>query len=416
MDLEVVRVDRTTVEMPYREVHARNMHRQWPSWKYFELCELELACGAVGHGETMLFYGWGKTEDEDVARARGENAAALMWDDSLGAGLQMALFDAVGRALGVPVHDLLGEQVTDSVPLSWWCLDMPTEDWVSECEAAVAAGYDAIKLKGRPWFDIREQLAAIADATPPSFEVDIDFNRTMLDAERALPVLEDLAAHPQVRSFEEPIHREDDAGNRRLREALDVDIAHHYSYEAPIESLAAGVCDGCILTGGATEMRNHGAVLADAGMPLWLQLVGTGITATFCAHLGAVLTAADWPAVNCHQLYEPPLLAEPFPVEDGATPVPDGPGLGREVDMDLVKELRTDIPAEKPAPTPLVETDWPDGPTVYTTSGKQLISLARDDAIPYFERGVETRVLPDDGSDRYADLRERAREAPVSED
>lgn len=392
------------------------MDRELPHWRYYEVCEVELADGSVGHGETTWFYTWERPSEEDVERALDANAAALMWDDSLGAGLQIALFDAVGRSLGVPVHELLGEQVHEEVPLSWWCLDMPTEDWVAECEAAIAAGYDAIKLKGRPWFDIREQLAAIADATPDSFEVDIDFNRTMLDAERALPVLEDLAAHPQVRSFEEPIHREDDAGNRRLREALDVDIAHHYSYEAPIESLAGGVCDGCILTGGATAMRNHGAVLADAGMPLWLQLVGTGITATFAAHLGAVLAAANWPAVNCHQLYEHTLLAAPFPVEDGATPVPDGPGLGREVDMDLVEELRTDIPEEKPAPTPLVETDWPGGPTVYTTSGKQLISLARDDAIPYFERGVETRVVPDDGSDRYADLRERARESPVFED
>ena len=52
-----------------------------------------------------------------------------MWDDSLGAGLQMALFDAVGKTLGTPAYRLLGTKVREFCPLSWWAMDMPPADW-----------------------------------------------------------------------------------------------------------------------------------------------------------------------------------------------------------------------------------------------------------------------------------------------
>ena len=58
----------------------------------------------------------------------GQNALDVMWDDSLGAGIQMALFDAVGRTAGVPVHALLGHKIHDTTPLSWWNIDTSAED------------------------------------------------------------------------------------------------------------------------------------------------------------------------------------------------------------------------------------------------------------------------------------------------
>ena len=46
----------------------------------------------------------------------GANPADLLWDDSLGAGLQQALFDVVGKALGVPVHRLMGFRRARAMP------------------------------------------------------------------------------------------------------------------------------------------------------------------------------------------------------------------------------------------------------------------------------------------------------------
>lgn len=424
MSLTVSRVDRIPIEVPFRDRQARNMARQWPAWRYFEVFEVELESGDVGHGQTMLFYTWNETTDADVTRVRGSNAVAAMWDDDVGEGLQMALFDAVGRALDVPVHELLGSRVRDSVKLAWWCNDMPAEDWVAEAELALDRGYESIKLKGRPWFDLREQVAAVCDAVPESFGVNVDFNATLLDADRAIPLLRELAAYPQVEVFEEPIPDEDVAGSRAVREAVDVPVARHYTTNMDIplhdrdtpgavEVLRRDAADGFVVTGGAETITDAGAVAAAARVPFFLQQVGTDLAAAYSLHFAAVLDGATWPSVNCHQLYAESLLDREIPVSDGRAPVPDGPGIGYEVDRDRLESLRVERPESKPSPARLIAAEWEGGPTMYFATGQEMPDLAREGGMPYYERGVTTRLVPDDGSERWQELHRRALEGPV---
>jgi L-alanine-DL-glutamate epimerase-like enolase superfamily enzyme len=414
----IERVDRHPVAVPFREVPRRHMNRELYHWRYLEVVEVELADGSIGYGETLLFYTWAETTDEDVERALGANAASLMWDDSLGAGLQIALFDAVGRSLGVPVHALLGERVRDEAPLSWWCIDMPAADWVAEAERALDSGYTSLKVKGRPWFDVREQLGALDDALPEWFDVDVDFNGTLLDADRAESLLADLRSFPQVSHVEGPLPRDDDAGHGRLTDALDLPVVLHYEALDPATALRDRLCDGFVASGGATHLRDVAAVTAAAERPFWIQLVGTGITAAFALHCGGVFEQAKWPAITCHRLYEHDLLVDSIAVSDGRAPVPDGPGLGREVDRDALERFRCEKPPERPNPPRLVESDWPDGPTVYVAEGEVnfMLEYALAGTFPYFERGATTRLVPDDGSDRWADLHARAAAEPVVTD
>ena len=150
---EITDIKRTTVKLEFRPTPRRNMDREIPHWRYTELCDVTLKCGVTGTGETLLFYTWGVTPDEAVQRVIGRSAIEMMWDDSLGAGLQMALFDAVGRAADVPVHALLGNKSNQMTPLSWWNIDTSAEDMASECNEAMRLGYMSYKTKGRPWFD-----------------------------------------------------------------------------------------------------------------------------------------------------------------------------------------------------------------------------------------------------------------------
>jgi L-alanine-DL-glutamate epimerase-like enolase superfamily enzyme len=420
--LTVEAVDRTTVELPYREVPAEHLFRTRPAWNYFEVFEVALSDGTVGHGETMLYYTWGETTDAAVDRALGRNAASLLWDESLGAGLQMALFDAVGRALEVPIHSLLGEKVRDRAPHSWWAMDMPTEDWLAECERAIDAGYTNIKVKGRPWRDVRAAFAELSERLPPWFEIDVDFNETLLDAERAVPILEELAQYPQVNIFESPIPEADLEGYRRIREAVDVDIAVHYGTSTlddrahTRDVVASEAVDGFVVSDSANGATAQGAVAAMADMRLWLQFVGTGIMTAFACHVGGVLEAAEWPAITCHQLFTETLVEEPFVVEDGETAVPDGPGLGVTVDTDAVEEYAVEAPASKPSPDRLIEVSWPDGRRMYFGNyDPQMLEAAHDGTIPFYERGVSTRLLREDESDRWQRLHERTRDGPVVE-
>ncbi len=409
--LEVEDIRRTTVRLPYREAPRRAMDRELPHWRYSEIVEVRLKSGQVGIGETLLYYTWGVTQDDDVARVLGKNAAEVMWDDGLGAGLQQALFDAVARTAEVPIHRLLGAQVHERTPLSWWNIDMPTNDLVSECREAYRMGYLSYKTKGRPWFDIWDQVEQAAKAVPEAFKIDMDFNDTLLTAERGLPILKDLERYPQIDIYETPIPQRDVAGNRAIREATRVNIALHYGTPSPEVVVREQVCDGFVIGGGARRVMQQGDFAGQVKMPFWLQLVGTGITAAYSLHFGGVLAQARWPAVNCHQLYTHSMLDRPLEVKEGQAEVPQTPGLGYDLDRDALETFRVTKPTSRPDPPRLVESVWPDGRRMYYASGGRVNFMLTEGIagkIPYYVPGVKTRQWHDDGSAEWKRLHERA--------
>jgi len=417
-DLTVTKIDRITVKVPYRPAPARNMARELPHWMYSEIFSVHLNSGHVGHGETLLYYTWGVSDDADVKRAIGKNAAELMWDDSLGAGLQMALFDAVAKLCDVPIHRLLGPQVYEKTPLSWWNIDTYPEDMASECAEAYKQGYLAYKTKGRPWFDIYDQMDQSVKVVPPEFKIDMDFNDTLLTAELGMKIVKDLAQYPQTDIYESPIPQGDIEGNKKLKAATRVKIAMHYGNPAPKVVIQQEVCDGFVVGGGASAIMRAAHVAETADMPFWLQMVGTGITAAFSLHFGGATTHSTWPAVNCHQLYEHQLLKTPIKVEQGHAAVPQKPGLGYEIDWDAVLKYQVEKPQTRPDPPRIVEVSWPDGKKMYFNhlGGVNFVlnPAMKPGNVPYYVRGVKTRLLTDDGSDEWKDLYELSRKGPLT--
>jgi galactonate dehydratase len=176
-----------------------------------------------------------------------------------------------------------------------------------------------------------------------------------------------------------------------------------------------GVCDGFVVGGGAAKLLTTGAACATADYPFWLQLVGTGITAAWSLHFGGVLSHARWPAVNCHQLFTHTLLTAPIAVDDGFAKVPDGPGLGYELDREVLERFRVEKPATRPEPQRLIETAWPSGRKMYIANNGTvnfMLNAARAGKTPYFERGVTTRLFPDDRSPRWRELYHEAIKGP----
>ena len=146
--------------------------------------------------------------------------------------------------------------------------------------------------------------------------------------------------------------------------------------------------------------------------PLWLQLVGSGVTAAFSLHFGGVLHQAVWPAVNCHQLYERSLLTEPIVVSGGHAQVPDRPGLGFELNRDVMAALKVQKPVARPEPDRLIETVWSDGRKMYTANNGTvnfMLEAANQERYPFFEAGAQTRLVPDNGTAAWRMLYQKAR-------
>ena len=409
MDLTVVDVARNWVNLPFRDIPARHMIREIPHWTLFEICTVTLKCGVRGHGETMCYYTWGTVTDDTVAAAIGKNAPEIMWDDSLGAGLQMALFDAVGKAMDAPCWSLLGAKHRDRAPISWWDIDMDGEDWLSECRTAIDQGYTSFKTKARPWFDLDRQVSLLTRELPEWFDLDMDFNGMLVNTSHAMRVLRSLETYKNVAIVESPIPQNDVAGMKHLHETTRIPIALHYGVPPIATALREDVCDGFVVGGGASAIVKCGAVLAEAKKVFWLQLVGTGITAAWSLHFSAALSHARWPSVNCHQLYTNPLIRPGIAVADGMAAIPEGPGLGVELDEEAIVSNRIE-PMDKPYPHPglLIAIRWASGGTSYYTDTRQYWDDFLGGRLPVFQPGVNLEIIPDDGSGEWKQLQAEA--------
>ncbi len=410
LDLTVKKIDKTWINVPFRPVPARNMIRELPHWTVFVIYKVTLACGVVGFGETMQFYTWGTVSDEAIARVMNRNAADFLWDDSLGCGLQQALFDAVGKANGVPVRRLLGNQVRDRGFISWWAIDQPAEDWVLECKDAVAAGFTAFKTKARPWFDLKDQCDKLMPTLPDYMRVNFDFNGTLMDSAHAGRYCVEIEKYPQVAMYETPIPQSDVVGNKQLRSQTRVAIAMHYGSPPIMTALREDVCDGFVIGGGANRVRADATVAATADKPFFLELVGTGITATFSLHFASVLANARWPQVDCHRIYTHQMIKQPIVVENGSAKVPEAPGLGVELDEDAVERFRIE-PIAKPYPAPglLIAIRWPSGATSYYAHADQYWDDVHHGRLPVFPRHVYLERIADNGSREWKEFQARAK-------
>lgn len=414
MDLSVRNVERIWVDVPFRETPARNMIKELPHWTLFEICKVELACGVTGFGETMCYYTRHAVSDDTVKRVIGKSALEYLWDDTLGTGLQMALFDAVGKANETPCYTLMGKKFRDRAFIGWWDIDMPAEDWLEECQLAISKGYTNFKTKARPWYDLFAQCEYLSAELPPWFKVDLDFNQMLGNTANATRVLTEIQKCPQVAIFESPILQEDVAGNRYLKSMTNVPIAHHFGNPPIMTALKEDICDGFVINGGACENIAQGGICAMANKAFWLQLVGTGITAVWGLHQAAVLTHAVWPAINCHQLYVHQLIKQEIEVYNGTAAVPEAPGLGVELDEDAVERFRIQK-KEKPYPAPgiLLAIHWPSGAVSYYTHNNQYWDDFLYGRLPSFEKGVHLKRVFDDGSREWRKLYERARAGGV---
>ncbi|MFC7716084.1 mandelate racemase/muconate lactonizing enzyme family protein [Nonomuraea recticatena] len=344
--------------------------------------------------------------------------AELMADDSLGAGLQMALYDVVGRALGVPVHRLLGQpMVRQWCPLAWWSTKMPPSVLAQEAEDALAEGYLAHKLKARPWFDVHEQVAALSAVTPETYVLDLDWNGMLRTPGEAIEVLRELDRQPRVGMYESPVLQSDVAGQKAVRARVNRPVAEHYNKALFPVWMREDAVDGFVsCNAGVAGTLAQGLQAAAFNKDLFLQIVGPGLTTAWTLHLGAVLTHARWPAVTCLNVYADDLITEPIEIRGGYARVPEGPGLGVTLDEDALERWRVPDGFTPTPPRRLLGFHLGDGRVRRYAGIKQLFEECRYVGnLPVQPRGASLDVHEDDGTAEFDALYRQAERAPVWE-
>lgn len=412
--LRITDIERITLNVPFRPRVEPWLDLLMWKWRIVEITRVVTDAGLIGYGATMPYYTWATVTDEAVDRVRGRNPAELLAEDSLGAGLQMALFDVVGQALETPVYRLLGSpKVRDWCPIAWWTTKAPPDVLAGEAQDAVAEGYLAHKFKVRPWFDVFDQVEAVSAATPPAYRLDLDWNGMLVNAGNAKPVLAELDRFAKVAIYESPLPHEDVEGYRQLRSQVRRPIATHFDMPPFAIAQQQEMSDGFVVHNGVSEILRKGALSAAFNKPFWLQIVGPGITTALCAHLGAVLTHAQWPAVTCLNIWADDLITAPLEIVSGYLHVPEKPGLGVTIDETALTRYRMAPPYDLPEPRHIMSIVWPGGRVVHYTRMAQCWNDFQLGHLPAQEHGVTLEVRHDDGSRDWASLYDRASVAPV---
>ena len=324
--------------------------------------------------------------------------------------LDMACYDLMGKHLGVPAWKVMGQQRRQWVSMGWWMPSMSPEDSAAEVEVAARRGYRGLKCKARAFYDVVAQAQAMQEVAPPDFRVEFDFNGSLIDVERALPVLRELERIPVVKGVEEPIFAYDVEGWRRLHQEIRIPFYLHgvgtifdgpsRQPSGPWLGLRAGDFDGALCSHESIRSALAASwAFTAANTPILLQYVGSGITAAFACQLGAVMHTATLPAVTASHACEDDLIVEPHIMQRGLMKVPEGPGLGVELDEDAVARYR-DTPAVA-WPRHFSMVSFPGGVKHCYRNLQQAERLMKEGVDESYVPGVRLDEREDDGSEDF---------------
>jgi L-alanine-DL-glutamate epimerase-like enolase superfamily enzyme len=267
--------------------------------------------------------------------------------------IDIALWDIAGKASGKPVHELLGGANVATVPVYASEVMPETPEEVRRlAEAAVAAGYRALKLGWGPLGGDLERDVELARAARAALGPDREL---MLDGGMAYTVqsaLELLERLEDVRLYwlEEPLAADDYDGYRSLADATAVRIAAGEAdsglapYRALVEHGHVDVLQPDLARcGGFTVARGISQLASEHGVEAVPHCFSTGVLVAASLHFVAALERPTW---SEYSVADSPLvagvLAEPFALRDGALRVPTGPGLGVELDEEMLVRTRVD--------------------------------------------------------------------------
>jgi len=367
---KIVDIRATTVTVP---LHAPLRHSNGAHWGRFvrTLVEVETDDGLIGLGEMggggesaeaafrqLKTYLVGHNPFElEAMRFKICNPTASLYNNrtQLHAALEFACLDIMGKFLNVPVYDLLGGKVRDTVGFASYLFfryphaqtgagEVRTVDQlVAEAKALKAShGFTAHKLKGgvfAPDYEL-EAFRAMAHAVGPD-SVRYDPNAA-LSAEAAIRfglAIEDLNND----YFEDPTWGLN--GMRRVREKVRIPLATN-TVVINFEQLATNVRDPavdvilldttfwggirpCVKAAGVCETFQTGIAVHSSGE--------LGVQLATMLHLAAVVPNLAFKAdAHYHHLVDDVIVGGLMPYVNGEITVPSGPGLGVTLDRERV--------------------------------------------------------------------------------
>jgi L-alanine-DL-glutamate epimerase-like enolase superfamily enzyme len=266
-------------------------------------------------------------------------------------GIDIALWDILGKAAGQPISRLLGGARRDRLPI--YASDLMPDTGEETVELALrhqAAGYRAMKLGwgslGSSYREDLKRVLAVRGAVGDSMDLMVDIGRPMPfdDALRLARGLNDAGVY----FLEEPLAPDDLDGFRRLVAASPTPIATGEKATAQAEYIDLMDRGGLRIiqpdvarVGGITQSVRIGTLAESRSVRMIPHCWSTDILVAATLHV--VATLRDCPYLEYNVTANPlrrDLLTRPIRPQNGIVAVPTGPGLGIEINEETVRRYR----------------------------------------------------------------------------
>jgi muconate cycloisomerase len=268
------------------------------------------------------------------------------------AAVEIALWDGLGKRLGVSVAQLFGGAVHDRLPVAWTLASGNSDTDIAEAlEMVEARRHNIFKLKiGKR--DVKDDVAhvarikaAVGDAA--SVRVDVNTAWSLQDARWGLRGLQEVGCE----LVEQPVPARHRKAMAELTGSYEIAVMADEALNGPEDALevaatkAADVFAVKVAQSGGLKRASEVVAIAEAaGLGLYGgTMLETGLGTAAALQLFATVEALDWGT----ELFGPLLLTEdilarPIAYRDFCVEIPKGPGIGVMLDMDKINFFRRD--------------------------------------------------------------------------
>jgi len=299
----------------------------------------EIVCHLVNNVISDMLVGQDPMDAKRLLAGLDENVRGFPYTKAM---IETALLDIIGKHLGVPVYQLLGGAIRTQVPVCHSVGVAPPDQAAALAAQVVADGITwlQIKVTGEPDQDLKI-VKAIRKEVGDDIHLYPDVNRGWKEIKPAINVINAMQDEAGICAVEQPV--EGFEAMTRVTEAVSVPVI---------------VDEGCWSPQDAIEVVQRGSAdilslyfTKSGGLMKCMEVAAIGRAANL--HLAAALEGVVHPGVitvNTLEgreqtkvggvFYTDDIITEPFPYADGALSVPDGPGLGVELDDDKIEKYR----------------------------------------------------------------------------
>lgn len=264
------------------------------------------------------------------------------------AAIEMALWDLKGRALGVPVHSLLGGRIVDEILLNAWIGAVAPAQAAREATEWLARGFTTAKIKvSGASAEGLERVAAVRAAVGDRMALRVDFNES-LTPDESVPFIRSLEPYG-LTLVEQPVPRDRIDVLADIRRKITIPLMADESVTSPaslieiIKRAAADIVKVKVMKqGGLLRTRSMVDCAAAAGLRV---VIGHGFGLALSTLAEAAIAATSAAVLPGCEAVGPlkmsaDVVREPLDLGHGILKLTDAAGLGATIDADAVRRYR----------------------------------------------------------------------------